>query len=107
MTGRHLQNYPSLTWPRNAARSKCLRRLECVVGIRGRLLLAGFSGSRPGRLVCRPKMFGAQRQPSSSFVPAADSHARSAMSGKFFLDASLLTHAIDPTDPGKQAVAQK
>src|SRR5215472_17981751 len=61
----------------------------------------------PGRLVCRPKMFGAQRPPSSSFEQAADSHATSAMSGKFFLDTNLLIYAIDPTEPGKQAVAQK
>ena len=29
------------------------------------------------------------------------------MSGKFFLDTNLLVYAIDPTEPGKQAVAQK
>jgi predicted nucleic acid-binding protein len=29
------------------------------------------------------------------------------MSGRFFLDANLLLCAIDGTDPGKQAIAQK
>ncbi len=29
------------------------------------------------------------------------------MSGKFFLDTNLLVYAIDPAEPGKQAVAQK
>jgi predicted nucleic acid-binding protein len=29
------------------------------------------------------------------------------MSGKFFLDTNLLVYAIDPTEPVKQAVAQK
>lgn len=29
------------------------------------------------------------------------------MSGKFFLDTNLLIYAIDPTETGKQAVAQK
>ena len=29
------------------------------------------------------------------------------MSGKFFLDTNLLVYAIDPTEPDKQAVAQK
>ncbi len=29
------------------------------------------------------------------------------MSGRFFLDTNLLIYAIDATDPGKQAVAQK
>jgi predicted nucleic acid-binding protein len=61
----------------------------------------------PGRFVCRPKMFDAQRRPSGSSEPAAVSHVTSAMSGKFFLDTNLLVYAIDPTDPGKQAVAQQ
>jgi predicted nucleic acid-binding protein len=29
------------------------------------------------------------------------------MNGKFFLDTNLLVYALDPTDPGKRAVAQK
>ncbi len=29
------------------------------------------------------------------------------MSGKFFLDTNLLVYALDPTEPGKQAVAQR
>jgi predicted nucleic acid-binding protein len=29
------------------------------------------------------------------------------MSGKFFIDTNLLVYAIDPTEPGKQAVALK
>jgi predicted nucleic acid-binding protein len=52
-------------------------------------------------------MFGVQRLQSSSFEPAADSPVTSAMNGKFFLDTNLLVYAIDPTEPGKQAVAQK
>jgi len=61
----------------------------------------------PGHLVCRPEMVGAQRRPSGSSEPAADSHVASAMSDKFFLDTNLLVYAIDPSEPGKQAVAQK
>ena len=59
-----------------------------------------------GRLVCRPKMFDAQRRLPVSFERAATSHVTSAMSGRFFLDTNLLVYAIDPSDPGKQAVAQ-
>jgi predicted nucleic acid-binding protein len=31
----------------------------------------------------------------------------SAMSGKFFLDTNVLVYAMDPTEPDKQAIAQK
>lgn len=61
----------------------------------------------PGHLVCRPKMFDAQRRTSGTSEPGAVSHETSAMSGKFFIDTTLLVYAIDPTEPGKQAVAQK
>ena len=61
----------------------------------------------PGHLDCRPKMFDAQRRPLGTSEPGAVSHVTSAMSGRFFLDTNLLVYAIDPTEPGKQAVAQK
>lgn len=61
----------------------------------------------PAHLACRPKMFDAQQRPWGSSGPAAVSHVTSAMSDRFFLDTNLLVYAIDPTEPGKQAVAQK
>jgi predicted nucleic acid-binding protein len=52
-------------------------------------------------------MFGGLRLAPVSFGPGAVSLGTSAMSGRFFLDTNLLIDAIDPTDPGKQVIAQK